>query len=52
MATSRARLVSGATFVLVGLLLLLEGAGAFDVAAGVLLALLLLGLGIALILRR
>lgn len=50
MASSRA--VAGLTFVVLGALLLLEAAGAFDLAAGVIPALLLLGLGAALILRR
>jgi hypothetical protein len=44
--------VAGATFVLLGALLLLDAAGAFELAAGVIPALLLLGLGLALIARR
>lgn len=52
MAPTRARLAAGLTFVVLGALLLLDGAGAFDLAAGVIPALLLLGLGVALILRR
>jgi hypothetical protein len=51
-AAARARLVAGATFALVGALLLLDAAGAFDLPAGALPAVLLLGLGLALLARR
>jgi hypothetical protein len=50
--TSRARLVAGATFALLGALVLADAAGAFALAAGVIPALLLLGLGAALVVRR
>jgi hypothetical protein len=52
MPTSRSRLVAGATFVVLGVLLVLDATDVLDVAAGVIPALLLLGLGLALVARR
>lgn len=49
---SPTRLVAGVTFAAIGALLLLDAAAAFDLAAAVIPALLLLGLGLALIVRR
>jgi hypothetical protein len=51
-APARSRLVAGATFVLLGVLLMLDGTGVVDLSASMIPALLLLGLGVALILRR
>lgn len=44
--------VAGLTFVVVGVLLLLEGVGTFDVPAGVIPAVLLIGLGLSVLARR
>jgi hypothetical protein len=52
MVISSARLVAGATFALLGTLLVLEAAGTFDLPAAIIPALLLIGLGVALLLRR
>jgi hypothetical protein len=47
-----ARLVAGLTFVLLGVLVLLDAADVISLAAGVIPALALLGLGAALVVRR
>ena len=52
MSVSPSRLVAGATFVVLGVLLLLEAADALSVPAGLYPALLLVGLGLALVARR
>lgn len=44
--------VAGLTFVAIGVLLLLEGASALDLPAGVIPAVLLIGLGLAVLARR
>lgn len=44
--------MAGLTFAVIGLLLLLEALGAFDLPAGVVPAVLLIGLGLAVLARR